>query len=121
MLKNLKKQTRKIEFALFSLAIMISPSIVLAAWKLQNAPAGLPNKALDEVVIDITDWILGFAGILALLFIIWGGIQYTTAAGNENQMDTAKKTLQWGITGLVIVGLSFAIIKVIIDVWLKTT
>jgi type IV secretory pathway VirB2 component (pilin) len=115
VLKILKKQSKKIIFSVFALAILLSPMLALAAWELPDVSGmNLPTGTLSEVVLNITDWILGFAGILALLFIIWGGIQYTTASGNEDQMQNAKKTIQWGIIGLVIVGLSYAIVKTVV-------
>ncbi len=82
-------------------------------------PNGIPDKPLDEVIMDITDWVLGFAGIIAILVIVYGGLLYLTSAGNEDQMEKGKKTLMWGILGLVIIGISYAIVKVIVDVWLK--
>ena len=82
-------------------------------------PNGIPEKPLDEVIMDITDWVLGFAGIIAILVIVYGGLLYLTSAGNEDQMEKGKKTLMWGILGLVIIGISYAIVKVIVEVWLK--
>lgn len=118
-MKNfLKPNKTKIILSIVAIGIMIFSFSALAAWEVPGIPSGIVDKDLDEVVLDITSWLLGFAGILALLFIIWGGIQYTTAAGNENQMENAKKTVKWGIIGLVICGLSFAIIAVVVGVWM---
>ena len=119
MLKILKSKRNKIILSALVLVIMVFPLLASAGWNMPNKPNGLPNKALDEVIMDITDWVLGFAGIIAILVIVYGGLLYLTSAGNEDQMEKGKKTLMWGILGLVIIGISYAIVKVIVDVWLK--
>ena len=121
MLKILKSKRNKIILSALVLVIMVFPLLASAGWNMPNVPNGLPNKALDEVIMDITDWVLGFAGIIAILVIVYGGLLYLTSAGNEDQMEKGKKTLMWGILGLVIIGISYAIVYVIVDVWLKTT
>jgi glucose uptake protein GlcU len=58
---------------------------------------------------------LAVAGSLAVLFIIVGGIRYITAYGNEEQTESAKKTLTNAIIGVVIVILAFVIVRVIVN------
>jgi hypothetical protein len=58
---------------------------------------------------------LGLVGILSVWFIIYGGFQYITSRGNEEQAEGGKKTLTNAIIGLVIVILSYIIVTVIIN------
>jgi len=115
------RQSRIILFIWIIGIIIISSFSALAGWGTPNKPSGVPDKDFNEVIMDITDWILGFVGILTLLFIIWGGIQYMTAAGNKDIMEKGKKTLKGGVTGLIIVGLSYAIVSVVVGAWLGTS
>ena len=119
MFQILKNKRNKIILSALVLVIMVFPLLASAGWNMPNGPNGLPNKALDEVIMDITDWVLGFAGIIAILVIVYGGLLYLTSAGNEDQMEKGKKTLMWGILGLVIIGISYAIVDVIVNTWLK--
>jgi hypothetical protein len=52
--------------------------------------------------------------MIAVLVIIWGGINYIAAAGNEDTARTAKKTITYGLIGVVIAGFAYAIVKVIV-------
>ena len=63
--------------------------------------------------------LLGTAGLLAVFFIIFGGFQYITARGDEEQVKSSKKTLTNAIIGLVIIILSYVIVVVISSALLK--
>ena len=86
-------------------------------------PCGATNvSTVGEMVIRVTNWILGFAGAIAVLFIIWGGIQYLTAAGNEKQVASAKTTLTNAIIGLVVILLAGVIMLLVSNAagWIAT-
>lgn len=57
---------------------------------------------------------VGVVGSLALVIVIYGGIMWMIAAGNETQMANAKKTIMWGVFGLLIVLLSYVIVRAIL-------
>ncbi len=76
-------------------------------------PAGkLTATGVIIAIINIALWIVG---LLAVLFVIVGGFRYITAHGNEEQAEAAKKTLLHAIIGIVIVMLSFVIVRVIVN------
>jgi len=49
------------------------------AWAPPPKPGDVPDS-FDDAVLNATDWILGFVGMIAVLMIIWGGINYLTSA-----------------------------------------
>lgn len=51
--------------------------------------------------------------LLALFFLIFGGIKWLISQGDKKQVETAQKTITYAIIGLVIVLLSFFIINLI--------
>lgn len=61
----------------------------------------------------VMTWLLTFAGIIATIYLIVGGYQYITAAGNEEQSEKAKKTLINSILGIVVVVLAITIVTII--------
>ncbi len=71
---------------------------------------GLGTAELQRSVINFTQFVLGLMGLIAVVMIIYGGILWTTAAGNENQVEKAKKVITSAAIGLVIVILSWAIV-----------
>ena len=46
--------------------------------------------------------------------IIYGGVLYTTSAGDPGKVKKAKDTILYGIIGLVIAVLAFAIVNFIL-------
>lgn len=86
-------------------------------------PCGPTNvSSVGEMIVRVTNWILGFAGAIAVLFIIWGGIQYLTAAGNEKQVASAKLTLTNAIIGLIVILLAGVIMLLVSNTagWIAT-
>lgn len=56
---------------------------------------------------------LSVAGLVAVLFLIIGGFRYITSAGNEETAEQAKKIIINAIIGIVVIILSFVIVRVI--------
>ena len=51
--------------------------------------------------------------LLAVFFIIWGGIKYSTSAGDKNKVDAARKMIIYSIVGIIIIAFSFFILRII--------
>jgi len=47
--------------------------------------------------------------------IILGGVQYTTSAGASDKVKKAKDTIMYGIIGLVVALLAYAIVNFILS------
>ncbi len=83
-----------------------------------QGPPAPPNVPVDfnTAIMNLTNWILGFVAMIAVLALIWGGVNYLTSAGNEDQAKTGKKVIEYALMGLVIAGLAYAVVVVIITV-----
>lgn len=105
----LKKATlSKLMIFMVAISLLISfASPVLA----QNY--GLPNRPLRDIIGDAINWLLSVSAVIAILFIIIGGIYYMTALGTQDQMEQAKRIITYAIWGLLMIGASYAIIKTI--------
>ncbi len=62
----------------------------------------------------IVNFFLYFLGFLATIMIIYGGILYVTSAGNDENVQKAKKILLYAIVGIIVILLSFAIVNTVI-------
>ncbi len=78
-----------------------------------------PNKSIEDVLADMTTWILGFGVLLCVILIIWGGLTYVASVGDEQRIEKSKKTIHYAIFGLAIIGFSYAMIKVVNDVLIQ--
>jgi hypothetical protein len=58
---------------------------------------------------------LVFAGVVAVVFIVLGGYQYLTSGGNEEAAEKGRKTLVNSVIGLVVIIMSFVIVRVVTD------
>jgi len=57
---------------------------------------------ISDIIAKITNLLAGIGSGVAVIMIIWGGIQYMTAGGSEENVAKAKKTITWAIVGLAI-------------------
>lgn len=65
-----------------------------------------------RVLMNIIEMVLQLVGYAAVAFLIVGGFQYITSAGDSGHMASAKKTILNAIIGLVISIFSVAIVNV---------
>jgi len=82
---------------------------------------GLGNTDPRTIAGNIIKIALGFLGVLAVIIILIGGFKWMTAAGNEEQIEDAKKVLMAGIIGLVIILASWGIATFVINNLLSAT
>jgi len=64
-----------------------------------------------DVVSRAIDFGLFFVGAIALVFVIWGGVQFITAGGEPDKVTKAKNTLLYSILGIIVVALAYLIVK----------
>lgn len=95
-----------------ALALLPLSGVLAAGWEAPQNNSGAPSD-FEDVVMNGINWILGFITVVAVGAIIWGGIQYITAGGDENMTKNAKKTVTTAILGLIIAGLAYAIVTLI--------
>ena len=72
--------------------------------------AGGQNIDVKDIIGLLSTYLLSIAGALAVLFLILGGIMYTTAGGSEDKVQRAKKYMMNAVIGLVVVLLAFVIV-----------
>jgi TRAP-type C4-dicarboxylate transport system permease small subunit len=70
-------------------------------------------NCVSTVLGNVINAFVVFAGVVALILLIWGGIKYINSRGDAQAIDGAKKTITWAIIGLVFIAFSFAILQLI--------
>jgi amino acid transporter len=77
-------------------------------------PLTVPNPLLEfepgNILAQIINTLLVWAGVIALIFIIFGGFRYILSMGNQESVEKARNTILYAILGLIIVFLSYLIV-----------
>lgn len=73
------------------------------------------GKKLNKAIISIVNTVVGLAALVAVVFIIIGGINYMTSAGDAGKIAKAKLTIMYAVIGLIVCALAFVIVNFAIN------
>ena len=121
----MSKKIISVTLGLLAINFLLLPAFVLAQqpnYGLDIANTiGLGARDPRLIATAIVRTLLGFLGLIAVILILVGGFRWMTAAGNQEKVDTAKKTLTAGIIGLIIIVAAFAITNFVITSLVNVT
>ena len=121
-------------FAYFFITItMVTLTTVFVASPLVVSAAGLVNCGNAELkdgettlsdactvghlfntVVAITNFLIAFAGLVAVLMLVKGGLSMVVSAGNPTAYGAAKKTLFGAIMGMLLVFVAFVLVNTLL-------
>ncbi len=120
-----RMKLRLLGYGLFSSILGLLPSLVilkasgvddaLSGLSSSASTAGLSSTSLNapQLIGKIIAVVLGFTGTIFFILVVWAGLTWMTAAGNEESIKKAQSILKTAIIGLVIVLSAYAITKFI--------
>ena len=73
------------------------------------------NTDLEGSIGTILMIVYSLIGIVAVVMIILGGVSYATSQGDPGKIKKGKDTILYGIIGLIIVLLAFAITQFVLN------
>ncbi|MDR3298128.1 MAG: pilin [Candidatus Nomurabacteria bacterium] len=85
------------------------------AASLSTNPDACEARGLNETIQLIINLIIFAIGLIAVIMVILGGIQYSTSQGDSGKVKKAKDTIMYGIIGLVVAILAFAIVNFVLS------
>lgn len=105
-----------IKKSLNGLILSLLPTAVLAqSSPTINIPAPANQNTRFSSFPQLISWIIQIAliagGIAFLFMLIFGGIQYLTAAGNEDNAKKANRTMLYAAIGLIIIAVAYAVAR----------
>lgn len=126
MLKKLKKYSYSLHYlTIFFLLILVITALsgCDSSENLKTIMFGTRDRDLTQItrndltmaVWNIVRWTFTFLGVIITLIIIYGGVQYMTALGNEEKLEKAKQTIYWAIVGLAVIVSATAIITYLLQ------
>jgi len=111
----------------FCLSLLLSATFVLPALAQSYDPTasdyglrdieGVKIGKSDDIkatIASIINIALGFLGVVAVVFILYGGFLWMTAAGNEEQVGKARKLITQAVVGLAIIFAAYIIANFVI-------
>ena len=72
------------------------------------------GAGLEATIGNIIQAVIGILGLACVVIIIIGGIGYMTSSGDAGKVKKAKDTILYGVIGMIICVLAFAITTFII-------
>ncbi len=79
--------------------------------KLPNFASLIKIESEEEFIGNIVKGLLGLTGTVTVVMMVYGGLLWMTAAGNEKAVGQAKQIILWTAIGLALVFLSYAILN----------
>ena len=124
-MRNFIKQLKGPLLALLILGGILSVEPALAQtvdFDAFGEAAGFSTDASITVIIArLIRTLMSFLGVIAVVFVLYGGFSYMMAAGDPAKVNRAKGIITNAVIGLVIVIASFAITSFIIGALLDAT
>jgi hypothetical protein len=111
-----KKKNLLIIISLTSALLIFSlclPSIAFADDPSLPSPIGEIN--VIELMLRVMQIALAVVDIFALFMFILGGFEFLISAGNPTMIKKAKDTLIWATLGILVITLSYTILKFIFE------
>ena len=101
------KGKKTITNALVGLGICMMASIIT------GTVSDFAADAKDNIFITAMNRLFVWSGIIAVIMIVFGGIQYTTSKGNPGRAQKAKQTITYAAIGLAITIFAVAIVNLV--------
>ena len=81
--------------------------------ELRQAISGWSTQDIYAMFDAVSQWVLVFGVVLAVIMFIIGGSTLFTSRGDPARGSTGKKTIVWTAVGLVLIVLARAIVYII--------
>ena len=81
-------------------------------WQIEQ---GLCEEGLRNMVLTIVNWFLFFLGLIATIFLIYGGFLYITSAGNDDNVNKAKKIIIYAAIGLILILVAAVLVNALVN------
>jgi len=120
--KNITNLTMKLaKQTLIVSALMVGALVLFSNMPIASAALLSPEDNLigtegdlRTLIRTVLNYFLGFLGLLTVVFIIYAGILYVTAGGNDENTTKAKGIIKNAAIGLIIILLSFALVNFVL-------
>ena len=96
------------------LSLLVRPAYALTV----NIPQPAGTEGLGDIGNLISQGIgaaIIIAAVLALIYLVWGGISWITSGGDKTALEGARGRITNAIVGLIVVVAAYAIFKLVVS------
>ena len=72
-------------------------------------------RSNNNTLLDIFNYVYAVLGIIAVIMVVYAGIQMVISQGNSEKVATARRTVIYSIVGLIIIILSGTIVNFFVN------
>jgi hypothetical protein len=69
------------------------------------------NEGFLQVIGRVVDWLLVLAGVIAVVYLVYGGLLYITAGGDSEKATKGRTAVINAIIGIIIILLAIVIVS----------
>lgn len=80
-----------------------------------NTVGNQNGDLFTDYVIHILNGVIAVLGLVCVVVIIIGGVNYMTSSGDTGKVKKAKDTILYGLIGLAVCVLAFALVNFVIS------
>lgn len=77
-------------------------------------PVGEKQNTLTDDVTNVINGVITVLGLVCVVVMIIGGINYMISSGDASKVKKAKDTILYGLIGLVVCVLAYALVNFVI-------
>lgn len=116
--------------AFLGLAIVMSANVIMNSIRIAmlGANGSFAKNCLksscvgaSNLITNAVQWVIGIAGAVSAIFIVYGGITYITSSGDAGKLDKGKKMITYALIGLLIVALAEIIVAFVSNTITEST
>ncbi len=79
-----------------------------------NTVGNNDDTGLVDSITGILNAVIGVLGLVCVVVMIIGGVNYMTSSGDAGKVKKAKDTILYGLIGLIVCVLAFALVNFVI-------
>lgn len=86
--------------------VLVAPSLLKEIGKILGWSGNATTTAaldLKTIITNVLTTLLSISGIVAIIFLVIGGLTYMTAYGEEKRVETGKKIITYSVIGIAII------------------
>ena len=110
-MKHLKTATAMVTVAGVATAVLVVAAAPALAGTAGHVVAAA--SSLNQVITNITRWLVGLLVGVATLFLTVGGVRYLLAGGDPGEVQRAKNTLKSAAIGYGVAALSPRLVSIL--------